>query len=286
MNDVKDLMYRALEEGHGPDPATAIDPTADILRGRRLLQRRRLGFSGAALATAALVPVAATFGLGGAVTATGPTAGTTVGTTAVRPTTTLSSVALVAYHGDQPPGYRVAEIPAGWVVQGSNPQRLTIAPKDAADQHADVFEGKLVVMLESPEAGPLDTSRPGTTYQEVDGRPGVFRVDPGFVDAPTPRPTTGMCRVLKPGATKAVRLTPGWKRENTTEVPCADLPPEAADVPGPATTHAPTQVLTYLLADGRQMVVQAPVSLGWDAGRLARFAAGVEVLPAAEPGRG
>jgi hypothetical protein len=44
--------------------------------------------------------------------------------------------------------------------------------------------------------------------------------------------------------------------------------------------------LTFRSADGRRVVVQAPTSLGWDGARLAEFAAGVQVLGNAQPGRG
>src|SRR5262249_33971165 len=47
-----------------------------------------------------------------------------------------------------------------------------------------------------------------------------------------------------------------------------------------------TEMLTYKDAKGQLVVIQAPTSLGWDAGRLARFAAGVQVLHNAQQGRG
>jgi hypothetical protein len=62
------------------------------------------------------------------------------------------TVALVAWEGTQPPGYRVIEMPKGWVVQGSNPYRLTIAPAHDPSTNPDDFIGKLVVMLRSRDA--------------------------------------------------------------------------------------------------------------------------------------
>ena len=47
-----------------------------------------------------------------------------------------------------------------------------------------------------------------------------------------------------------------------------------------------TQVLTFQIAGGRWVVVQAPVSLGWDSAELAKFADGVQVLVTAQQGRG
>ena len=52
----------------------------------------------------------------------------------------------------QPAGYRVAEMPAGWVVQGGNAYALTIAPQNATNADPDVFIGKIVVMLQSADA--------------------------------------------------------------------------------------------------------------------------------------
>lgn len=301
MNDLKDLLELALTDGHGPDPGVCVDPTGDLVRGRALLLHRRRtrvgGTLAAATAVGLLVPATMTaLGAGTATVATpgrdgpGPAASSTppAGSAGVTP---LPAVALVAYDGEQPPGYRVAEVPAGWVIQGSNPQRLTIAVKGSKDTSPDSFVGKLVVMLDSTDAPPLNPTEPGTTPQPVNGRPGVFRVDPGSTPTPAaPAPTTGTCLVAKPGATptgearrvKGSGLTPE-QRKYLTEVPCSSLPPQA---PFPDEVLPPTQILTYRLADGRQMMIEAPVSLGWDAPRLARFAEGVTVLPAAKAGVG
>ena len=47
-----------------------------------------------------------------------------------------------------------------------------------------------------------------------------------------------------------------------------------------------TQILTFKVAGGQWVVVQAPVSLGWDSAELAKFGGGVQVLAAAQQGRG
>ena len=39
-----------------------------------------------------------------------------------------------------------------------------------------------------------------------------------------------------------------------------------------------TQILTFEIAGGQWVVIQAPVSLGWDSAELAQFAGGVQVL--------
>jgi hypothetical protein len=47
-----------------------------------------------------------------------------------------------------------------------------------------------------------------------------------------------------------------------------------------------TEVPTFQIAGGQWVVVQAPVSLGWDSAELAKFASGVQVLVTAQEGRG
>jgi hypothetical protein len=170
MTTVKDLLELALADGHAPDPGQRVDPGGDVLAGRRLLRRRRLaGAGGVAAAVAAGVLVPLTIHGGGPVSATAP----------VRPPVTTvpatpgpRSIALVAYVGDQPPGYRVAELPSGWIVQGGDAFALVIAPKADTDTNPDSYTGKLVVMLQSMDAG-IPTAG---VSQPVDGRPGRLDV--------------------------------------------------------------------------------------------------------------
>ncbi len=56
--------------------------------------------------------------------------------------------------------------------------------------------------------------------------------------------------------------------------------------PGRFDVQGKTQMLTYKDAAGAWVVIQAPTSLGWDGTRLARFAAGVQVLGNAQQSRG
>ena len=132
-------------------------------------------------------------------------------------------IKLVAWVGTQPPGYQVAWMPKGWVVQGSTPFALVMAPPNDKDKSPDSFSGKLVVMLQSRDA----TAPPADwANQPVNGREGKFDV------------------------------------------------------------QADTQILTFKNASGQWVVIQAPVSLGWDSAELAKFAGGVQVLAAAQQGRG
>ncbi len=56
--------------------------------------------------------------------------------------------------------------------------------------------------------------------------------------------------------------------------------------PGKFDVQGDTQILTFQIAGGQWVVIQAPVSLGWDGAELAKFASGVQVLGAAQQGRG
>lgn len=243
MNDLKDLLGLALSDGQAPDQDQPADPSADLARGRRLLRHRRLaGLAGvtAAVLCGALVPLTLHAGTNGpaqpvaaarstqSITASTGTASAGKASTGKASTGTVQpkashKIALVAWEGTQPPGYRVNEVPKGWVVQGSNPYALTIAPANDPSKSMDDFVGKLVVMLQSKSV----TSPPTLgTAQPVNGRPGMF------------------------------------------------------DVQGD------TQILTFQVAGGAWVVIQAPVSLGWDGPELAQFASGVQVLVTAQQGEG
>ena len=212
MTELKDILEQALADGHGPDPGRGVEPAADLARGRTLLRRRRrLGLAGLAGGAAAVAAITVPLTAG---TGHQPGPGTT------RPA--AAGIALVAYRGTQPPGYQVAEVPRGWVIQGGNAFVLVLAPQGDKDTSINAFAGKLVVMLQSRDAtGP----GPGTS-QPVAGRPGKFDV------------------------------------------------------------QDKTEILTYRDSKGAWVVIQAPTSLGWNSARLAQFAAGVQVLHNAQPGRG
>src|SRR5215475_5971780 len=131
------MLELALEEGSAAKHI--VDPARDVVRGRRLLRRRRLSAAGGVLAAAAvgaMVPVI--LGTGGAApVAGGPASHPAVSTTPVQKS--HRSIALVAFTGDQVPGYTVAEVPEGWVIQGGTPFALVIAPKGGSDTNVDSF---------------------------------------------------------------------------------------------------------------------------------------------------
>ena len=231
MNDLKDLLELALSDVPGRD--ARVDPAADLARGRRRLRRRRQRLAGLAGVTAAvlcgvLVPLALQgsapryYFPPAAASSHAQPSRTQPGQTAA-PAKQSHQIKLVAWVGTQPPGYRVNWMPKGWVVQGSTPFALVMAPPNDKDKSPDSYIGKLVVMLQSRDA----TAPPADwADQPVDGRPGKF------------------------------------------------------DVQGD------TQILTFKIASGQWVVVQAPVSLGWNSAELAKFGGGVQVLAAAQQGRG
>ena len=82
------------------------------------------------------------------------------------------SIKLVAFTGDQVPGYQVAEVPEGWVIQGGTPFALVIGAKGDPDTNVDSFTGKLVVMLQSKDASPPTSGQ----SDPVNGHPGFLDV--------------------------------------------------------------------------------------------------------------
>jgi hypothetical protein len=156
MNDVKELLERALADSHGPGPTRQVNAADDLARGRRLRRRRRTLGLAAGLTAGSLAATA---------TGAGPHPGPQAGSASTR-----HMAVLVAYQGRQVPGYRVAYAPRGWVIQGGNAFALTIAPKGDKDKSIASFTGKLVVLLQSRD----QHGRPPGAPLPVNERPGRF----------------------------------------------------------------------------------------------------------------
>jgi hypothetical protein len=178
MTDLKDLLELALD-----DPPTAAHDGAlrgvddDLTRGRRLLRRRTrnrmLGASAAVAAVAVAVP-ALTSGPSAKPAAAASRPATAGGSSAPASAShpAATGIRLVSYTGAQPPGYVVKVIPDNWVIQGSTPFALTIAPANAANKDPDYFLGKLVVTQES-----FDTSSAqGWTAARIPGHTAYYSV--------------------------------------------------------------------------------------------------------------
>lgn len=186
MADLKDLLGLALDDAPVGASAGTMPVEDDLARGRRLLRRRtrnRILAGGTAVvvvAIAAIVPtVASGSGAPGSKTTAGSVSDPVVNGSAsarasAKPST--ASIKLVDFTGAQPPGYTVKMIPDHWVIQGSTPFALTIAPASAPNKDPNVFIGKLVILQES-----FDTSdTQGLMKTEVQGHLAYYGVDGGI----------------------------------------------------------------------------------------------------------
>src|SRR6185437_11454095 len=159
MTDLKEMLGLALDDAPAAAHADApLGVDGDLARGQRLLRRRTRGrMLGASAAVAAVAVAVAVPAL-----TSGPNTKPAVAASQPAPAGAAPSAApadashpaatgirLVAYTGTQPPGYVVKVIPDNWVIQGSTPLALTIAPANAANKDPDYFLGKLVVTQES-----------------------------------------------------------------------------------------------------------------------------------------
>lgn len=151
-------MSNVIDQLAGLGTGTSQPPTDDVVRrdlvrGRAAVRRRRFRRGVSGLGAAAAVAVTAV-----AITAGQPSPG---------PAPT--GLDLVAYTGDQLPGFTVGKVPEGFVLQGANPYSLDIA---RPDDHSEIndYRGKLVVMLQSKD----QTTIPAGKAVEVNGHPGTI----------------------------------------------------------------------------------------------------------------
>jgi hypothetical protein len=172
MTDLKDLLGLALDDAPMGTYAGTMPVEDDLARGRRLLRRRtrnRVIAGGAAVAVVAIAAIVPTVASGSGAPGSNTTADSRPHPSA-KPAT--ASIKLVDYTGTQPPGYTVTTIPDRWVIQGSTPFALTIAPANASDKNPNVFIGKLVIFQES-----FDTSDTGGLKKtEVQGHVAYYGV--------------------------------------------------------------------------------------------------------------
>ncbi|MCE0536882.1 hypothetical protein LWF15_15365 [Kineosporia rhizophila] len=246
MNELKDILDKAVSVQDRP-----VDPAADIARGRGELRKRRMTRFGAGAAGMAVIAA-----VSGVLVTGGSDGGSTppalAGTTA--PATTaakgsLPGIQLVAYTGEQLPGYDVGFVPKGWEIQGGDDFTLTIAPKGFKDQDYNSFVGKIAVMLESKDAAGAEED-----YVPTDEELKSWGMEPGSLDS------------------------------TTTEIEVSGQ--EGKLRRDKETNDSPMVKVSFTDAKGHNVVVQGPLSLGWTDAQWVEFAEGVKVLGNAEAGVG
>ncbi|WGX97951.1 hypothetical protein [Nocardioides sp. L-11A] len=160
MTDAPDLIDRLHRLG-GTEPRTPDETVRrDLARGRGASRRRALRVATAGLTLAAVAGVGVAVAVNADRTPASAPSIAAPGAETGAGTGVTTGVELVAYTGAQQPGFVVAKVPAGFVLEGATAYNLNVAR--AADHSGlDVFEDKLVVMLESssvtgePEGAPV-----------------------------------------------------------------------------------------------------------------------------------
>ncbi|WP_433377764.1 hypothetical protein ACQPZX_10455 [Actinoplanes sp. CA-142083] len=159
-----DLHDRFAQIAAASPPASPSPEQADqdVARGRSALRRRRaVRGAGASVFVVAALAAAVAYGAG---------TGASHDKAPVVAAPAVVSTQLVAYRGEQPKGFTIDKVPAGWEVQGVNAAALTIAPIGLADKNPDSFVDKIAIMLQSQDA----TDTPTGTAVKVGGKPGVI----------------------------------------------------------------------------------------------------------------
>ncbi|MEO6714630.1 MAG: hypothetical protein ABIM89_14510 [Mycobacteriales bacterium] len=193
MNDLE-TMLSDVGRAHSPQPLPDGVIDGDVARGRRALARRRMRQSATrlvvvvALSAGAFVVVAPQGGNAPDTVASPPV--TRLDTSVPAPVVAAPAIKLVAYTGEQPAGYTVGTVPAGWEIQGVDNYALVIARRGDPDQEVGSFVGKLVVMLQSKDEGDrtdgTEVSVGSTTGRIVRGDPAMASdgtITPGDMDA-------------------------------------------------------------------------------------------------------
>lgn len=239
MNDLLDQLG-ALRTA--PVPTDGATVSADVRRGRRAVGRRR-AVRGAGVAACALA-------LGGVTTAVVTSS----------PASHSAGVHLVDYTGAQLPGFTVAKVPDGFVLQGATAYSLDIA-KPGVTSSLDDFEGKIVVSVEAN--APAGTS---TAPRHV------VRSQRGDTLVKNRR---GVWLVHRDGTRELVGQAAG---------PTAPSPTGPIDVDGSAgtitTNGEGTKTFRYS-TDGRTVVIQVWPTITLSDAQIRELADGVTVTAAA-----
>lgn len=149
MTDLTDRLSQLAAPGAEPADETV---RRDLSRGRGAARRRAFRRGTAGISLAAVAVVGATIAVN-ADRAPAPTPIT------AEPSPSQPAPRLVAYSGQQEPGFVVTKVPAGFVLEGATAYNLNVARADDRSG-LDVFSDKLVVMLESQSVTTPPEGRP------------------------------------------------------------------------------------------------------------------------------
>lgn len=158
MNDLKDRLRQFDQPPAAPGDGVI---EADLRRGRNARRRRTFRAATAGLGVAAVAVIGGVVAVNGTgPSGDGPSAGSsspgaqTPGTSRTpsgKDTAVSPKLRLVAYDGPQKPGFEVAKVPEGYVVQGADSIDLVVGLEGTKGQ-AGVYVDKLAVMLQSQDA--------------------------------------------------------------------------------------------------------------------------------------
>jgi hypothetical protein len=134
MTDLRNIMYEAVRDIPDPEERTL---QSDLALGRKALVQQRTR----QISRRILIPV------GLAAAAAGIVAVSVLGSGSDPDPVDPASVSLIAYTGQQPVGFTVDEIPAGWEIQEVNECYILVAPVDAANQNVRETDGKIIIYV-------------------------------------------------------------------------------------------------------------------------------------------
>lgn len=182
MTDLHDLTDRLHRLGGDAPPPADETVRRDLARGRGASRRRALRVGTAGLTLVAVAGVGTAIAVSADRT---PTPAPSIAAPSTDPSAPGGeAVQLVAYTGEQQPGFVVAKVPAGFVLEGATPYNLNVARADD-DSGLDVFEDKLVVMLESqsvtsePDGVPVKVGAHDGWLRTVEGGTQILTYDDG-----------------------------------------------------------------------------------------------------------
>lgn len=198
MDDLRTLLHERTTLTATPSPSLVQD---DLARGRTALRRHetRRGARGAVMAVAAagVVALATQGALGGGASTT---ASRPAATTAPPAISSAPAVSLVSFTGQQPAGFTIDTVPAGWGVVRSDADGLLLAPAGTGDRNSTDREvslvDKIAVMQINTAAGMDGTDvsvdvggAPGTLFtmqdEGPDGKPVASKTKTLYVKQPS-----------------------------------------------------------------------------------------------------